>query len=238
MDKKGILEALIAHYTGGNKSQFAKMLGVKPQTINTWDSRSTFDIELIYSKCEHISADWLLTGEGPMLKTSTSGADEAPCPDEKERKTEKSEKNSECSSRIQKLPEGSMEGIPLIPTSAMAGAFTSDISFMEYECEHYFIPDFKGADFLIRVSGDSMTPLYCNGDIIACRKIAEIHFFQWGGVYVLDTSQGVLVKYVEECEKNDDCILCVSENKRYKPFPLPKDDIRSLSTIVGLVRLV
>ena len=44
--------------------------------------------------------------------------------------------------------------------------------------------------------------------------------------------------YVEECEKNDDCILCVSENKRYKPFSLPKDDIRSLSTIVGLVRLV
>ena len=43
---------------------------------------------------------------------------------------------------------------------------------------------------------------------------------------------------IPEFEKNDDCILCVSENKRYKPFSLPKDDIRSLSTIVGLVRLV
>lgn len=83
-----------------------------------------------------------------------------------------------------------------------------------------------------------MIPLYCNGDIIACRKISEIHFFQWGGIYVLDTSQDVLVKYVEEYEKNDDCILCVSEDKHYKPFPLPKDDIRSLSTIVSLVRLV
>ncbi len=70
MDKKGILEALIAHYTGGNKSQFAKILGVKPQTINTWDTRGTFDIELIYSKCEGISGDWLLTGEGEMLKTN------------------------------------------------------------------------------------------------------------------------------------------------------------------------
>lgn len=103
MDKKGILEALIAHYTGGNKSQFAKMLGVKPQTINTWDSRSTFDIELIYSKCEHISADWLLTGEGPMLKTSTSSAHEAPCPDEKERKTEKNGEKQRRSEKIENI---------------------------------------------------------------------------------------------------------------------------------------
>ena len=164
-----------------------------------------------------ISPEWLLTGKGSMLKS-----DEQPLPEAKK-----------TSSRH--------KGIPLIPMEAIAGFPAIDNDGVSFDdCQHYSIPEFeaKGANFLIRVSGDSMTPLYCNGDIIACRKIAEIHFFQWGGVYVLDTSQGVLVKYVEECEKNDDCILCVSENKRYKPFPLPKDDIRSLSTIVGLVRLV
>jgi phage repressor protein C with HTH and peptisase S24 domain len=164
-----------------------------------------------------ISPEWLLTGKGSMLKS-----DEQPLPEAKK-----------TSSRH--------KGIPLIPMEAIAGFPAIDNDGVSFDdCQHYSIPEFeaKGANFLIRVSGDSMTPLYCNGDIIACRKISEIHFFQWGGVYVLDTSQGVLVKYVEECEKNDDCILCVSENKRYKPFPLPKDDIRSLSTIVGLVRLV
>ncbi len=88
MDKKGILQALITHYTGGNKSQFAKLLGVKPQTINTWDTRGTFDLELIYSKCEYISGDWLLTGEGPMLKSGT------PSPSEPTPKPKKSEKTS------------------------------------------------------------------------------------------------------------------------------------------------
>lgn len=78
MDKKGILDTLITHYTGGNKSQFAKLLGIKPQTINTWDTRGTFDLELIYSKCEGISGDWLLTGEGPMLKESPQGFPGAP----------------------------------------------------------------------------------------------------------------------------------------------------------------
>lgn len=135
----------------------------------------------------------------------------------------------------------SLKGIPLIPLDAVAGfpASDSDGVYLE-DCEHYSIPEFeaKGANFLIRVSGDSMMPLYNNGDIIACRKISDILFFQWGSIYVLDTSQGALVKRIEECEKNDDCILCVSENPHFKPFQLPKTDIRSLSTIIGLVRLL
>ena len=108
-------------------------------------------------------------------------------------------------------------------------------------CERYVIPEFenKGADFLIRVSGDSMMPLYYSGDLLACHKIADIRFFQWGTVYVLETSQGVIVKRVHESEAHDDCVLCVSENNTvHKPFLLPKDDIRSLSTIIGLVRLI
>ena len=85
-----MVNALIGHFTDGNKAQFAKMLGVSPQTISAWLARNTFDSELIYTKCRYLNADWLLTGEGEMLKTSTSGADEASCPEEKERKTKKS----------------------------------------------------------------------------------------------------------------------------------------------------
>ena len=70
MNRVDMLEKLITYFTGGNKSQFASMLGVKPQTINTWENRNTFDAELIYSKCEIISGDWLLSGQGEMLKSS------------------------------------------------------------------------------------------------------------------------------------------------------------------------
>ncbi|WP_106832187.1 helix-turn-helix domain-containing protein [Parabacteroides pacaensis] len=70
MEKSEILEALIDYFCKGNKAQFACKLGVKPQTINTWITRNTFDIDLIYSKCERISGDWLLTGKGEMLKSN------------------------------------------------------------------------------------------------------------------------------------------------------------------------
>lgn len=68
MDKQRMLEELIDHYADGNKAKFARMLEVSPQTVSTWASRETFDAELIYTKCEGISGDWLLSGEGPMLK--------------------------------------------------------------------------------------------------------------------------------------------------------------------------
>lgn len=212
-------------------------VGLLGKAKNGGKGLSSSSIEKILLAYDDINPDWLLTGRGPMLKTKDTSS--ASPTEEQQFSTSKDTK------KIAILQgdaaKKSTKGIPLIPMEAIAGFPAIDNDGVSFDdCQHYSIPEFeaKGANFLIRVSGDSMTPLYCNGDIIACRKISEIHFFQWGGVYVLDTSQGVLVKYVEECEKNDDCILCVSENKRYKPFSLPKDDIRSLSTIVGLVRLV
>lgn len=68
MEKRERLQKLIDYYTNGNKRQFAKMLGTTPQNVSTWISRDTFDSELILAKCEHINAEWLLTGKGEMLK--------------------------------------------------------------------------------------------------------------------------------------------------------------------------
>ena len=63
-----MLEQLINYYTDGNKTRFAEQIGVKPQTINSWLTRNSYDAELIYSKCVNVSADWLLSGEGSMIK--------------------------------------------------------------------------------------------------------------------------------------------------------------------------
>lgn len=73
MEKSDMLECLINYYTDGNKAKFAAIIGVRPQTINTWEARNTFDAELIYSKCDGVSGDWLLgNGEGDMLKSNNS----------------------------------------------------------------------------------------------------------------------------------------------------------------------
>lgn len=79
-----MVEALIVHFTDGNKAQFAKILGVSPQTISAWIARSTFDSELIYTKCRYINPAWLLTGKGNMLVSSEPFSDTPPQTDRKD----------------------------------------------------------------------------------------------------------------------------------------------------------
>ena len=51
-------------------SEFADFLGVKQPTISTWRKRNTIDYKLIITKCNNIDANWLLTGQGEMLKNA------------------------------------------------------------------------------------------------------------------------------------------------------------------------
>lgn len=218
MDKKERLLALIDHFANGNKTQFAGMIGVSPQGLSTWISRDTFDTERIYSKCVGVSPHWLLTGEGPMLENDNVG----------------------CQRQIEPahhVPENVLEGIPLIPLSAMAGAFTGDTSVMEYECERYVIPAFKGADFLIQVKGDSMQPTYYSGDLVACQRVSlNDLFFQWNKTYVLDTAQGPLIKRIMPGSDSGH-VLIVSDNESYPPFELSKSQFHGVALVRGLVRL-
>lgn len=106
--------------------------------------------------------------------------------------------------------------------------------------QQYVVPEFvsKGAEFLIRVSGDGMYPKYSNGDLLACRNIKDISFFQWGKVYVLNTDQGVLIKMVFPCNEDVECLECRSDNfEYYPPFRISKSSIRSVALVLGVIRL-
>lgn len=72
IDKRLILNELINYYSEGKIGDFAKKLGVSQQTLSNWKSRNTFDPEIIFTNCENLSAEWLLTGNGPMTKNAES----------------------------------------------------------------------------------------------------------------------------------------------------------------------
>ncbi|MCQ2275407.1 MAG: S24 family peptidase [Bacteroidales bacterium] len=131
-------------------------------------------------------------------------------------------------------------GVPLIPIDAIAGIPAGDNLGLRFiDCEHYIVPEFANlnVEYMIRVSGSSMYPKYSNGDILACRRVQDILFFQWGKIYVIDSSQGALVKRVFE-DEDPERILLVSDNKeKYPPFSIPKSDIRSVSIVLGVIRL-
>lgn len=130
--------------------------------------------------------------------------------------------------------------LPLIPIDAVAGFNGVDFPGVRLEdCYHYYVPEFETAkaDFLIRVSGSSMYPKYSSGDLLACRKVQEVTFIQWGKIYVIDSQQGAMVKRLFEIEGDEQNLLCKSDNDKYPPFKLPKSEIRSLSIVVGVIRM-
>ena len=129
------------------------------------------------------------------------------------------------------------EGIPLLPIDAMAGALTDEQAVLEYECERYVVPIFKGADFLISVRGTSMYPKYSSGDIVVCKRIPMTDlFFQWNKVYVLDTKQGALIKRIKP-GKDQKHVLIVSDNEKYEPFELPYTALNAVAIVIGVIRL-
>jgi phage repressor protein C with HTH and peptisase S24 domain len=218
MNKSKMIQALVEHYCGGNKAQFANMLGIRPQTINSWIIRGTFDAELIYAKCEDVSADWLMSGSGEMIKNTSDDIN-----------TQDGNYNIE----IKRQPKG---GIPIIPFNAMAGYMSGSMSINEEECDRFFMSKIH-ADFVIQVSGDSMEPRYHSGDYVACEKASlSDHFFEWGRVYVLDTKKGVVIKKVRKGPSKDE-VLLVSENKDYDPTLIPVSSIYHIALVKGVVRI-
>lgn len=227
MGKKDMLLALIEHYSNGNKAHFASLLGISPQGLSTWIKRESFDIELLFSKCEGLSAEWLLRGQGPMLKSDDLIGEVCPT-------VSPSDPTAPQEAHPAQTPQ---EGIPLIPFSAMAGFLTGQQTAFEYECERYVVPAFKGADFLMQVKGSSMQPTYLSGDIVACQKIPMTSiFFQWNKPYIVDSTQGPLIKRIKPgSDKNH--IKLVSDSPEYDPFELPLDDITAVALVIGLIRL-
>lgn len=207
---------------GISKREFYAKIGVSRGTLESKTGITEDVITKFFATYPEVSIEWLMTGRGDMLRIASDFATMPP----------KSENVS-----VAIPADSSQQGIPLIPLSAMAGVFTGEQTILEYECERYVVPAFKGADFLIQVKGNSMYPTYNSGDIVACQRVpmSDI-FFQWNKSYVLDTNQGAIIKRVKPGSDKEH-ILIVSDNKEYDPFELTYEDVHNIALVVGVIRL-
>lgn len=209
--KERLMEYL--KYAGISKTVFGKMIGVSSAYVTSIrQSISQDKIQSIALKFPNLNIEWLLTGEGEMLRRTDDSRSDEPA------------------------PPAVMNAIPLIPMDAFAGYPPQQYSDLPVE-DYYHVAEFSKADFLIRVKGDSMTPKLNGGDIVACKKIYERLFFQWHRIYVVHTkSQGVMIKRVEHSDR-DGCIRLVSDNPSYQPFDIPESDISDIALVMGAITL-
>lgn len=196
-----------------SKNKFYSQTGLSIGFLDSGSSLGVDKARIIINTYPDINLNWLILGEGDMLRS-----------------------DADTQEQVAAAEPTTVGGIPLIPIEAMAGVLSGNSTqVMERECEHYNIPMFKGAEFLIRISGDSMQPKYYSGDIVACKRLPLDTFFQWNRVYVVDSEQGVIIKRVRR-GSDDRHIVFVSDNTAYEPFELPLEKIYSIALVVGVVR--
>ena len=69
MDKTLILNELKRYKNFRTDKEFADFMGITPQSLSKWYERNFYDIEKLSIIFPEVSAEWLLRGEGDMLRS-------------------------------------------------------------------------------------------------------------------------------------------------------------------------
>jgi repressor LexA len=211
-------------------SAFEKSIGMSNasfrKSLNNKGAIGSDKLENILRTYSDLSPDWLFSGKGNMIVNGSYQLNS---------EKDSSDNKDEFTAEPLPLDGYYKKSIPLIPLNEKGGVLSEEME-PESKCERYIIPAFDGANFLFTVRGTSMLPAFRPGDIVACKSVPLKNlFFQWNNIYVMDTSQGVLVKRVKP-GKDKKHILIVSDDNNYNPFELSCSDITSIAMVVGVIR--
>jgi len=98
------------------------------------------------------------------------------------------------------------DGVPFIDYNQRGGkdGYLNIISGVDYK--YYKIP-VHGADRIIPSHQDFQGIVHKNDDL-TIKKVDPYKFVQWEKLHVLDTDQGVIIRYLKPSEKGKDYIIC------------------------------
>lgn len=214
----------ITDFKGISKEKFFDDLGVTYGNFKGKAKEKALSSDVlakIVTNNPDINPEWLLTGHGDMLK-------------------QKEPSRVYLHDNIEDTTYSNDNIIPLVPIGAMAGNGLGEMQIAKRDIiDGYVIPEFtqRGVEFIIRVSGSSMYPKYSSGDLLGCKTVTDLSFFQWGKIYVLDTDQGPMVKRLFPAANSEDFLECRSDNKEYPPFPISKSSIYKVAIVIGVLRM-
>lgn len=232
LTKGEMLDAIKAHLNMSKNAEFARFLGISSQAVSNWYSRNTFDAELLYTKCDFISPDWLLTGRGSMLR---------------ENQQPENEPEPVKSPQIQILhhPKVSekkitQQSIPLYDVSVAANLKTVFDNKDQNILGEISMPDIPRCDGAVYVRGDSMYPLLKSGDIVGYKEIHDFSNVIYGEMYIvaydIEGDEYVCVKYINRSEQ-DGCVKLVSYNPHHDPKDIQVTRITAMALVKFSIRM-
>lgn len=225
---------IIENQFNGNKKKFAEKIGFAPQVISNIvsgrKSKPSYDVlEAIITSFVYISPEWLLTGNGDMLRDKSTVVSK---PVATYRKTKDGIKEQ------QNIPLFNLEAtMGLIPYENGNGLDNNKID------DYLSIPDLPEADGAMRASGDSMYPLLKSGDIIVYKTIPiDRNYIYFGEIYVLaiyldETTTMKTIKFVQPSELGDEYVKLVSHNQHHAEKNIKLNQIAAMALVRASIRI-
>lgn len=206
-----MLDAIKEHLKMKKNIELASFLGVSSQVVSNWYARNTFDAELIYTKCGFLNANWILTGNGPML-----------CSDQK----------SNDSAIISYDPS---VGVPYYDVDFAAGFSLLYNDQTISPTYNIIFKPFEDAQFWCNVTGRSMEPKLSPGDIVALKEIPSIDDILYGEIYAVVLKNMRTIKIIRRAE-NPNMLRFIPINiNNFDEQVFPKDYIEKVFVVMGCI---
>lgn len=234
INKSLILNALKAHYGYSSDSDFADFLGIKRQTLSSWHTRNTFDIDLLYAKCVNIDGNFLLTGTGEIEKRNVKDMSQFENVTKTVTFSNKTKNKENVSLSLNEKPDNLYSRMPklvtvdssgkdnvvLVPAKAAAGYLIGygDSEFVQ-SLPTFSLPNIQNGTFrMFQTSGHSMFPTLCDGCYVVAEWVENWYKdIKDNRVYVIVSTDGILVKRVLNRLKKYDNLYLKSDNRKEYP---------------------
>ncbi len=227
-------------YYGLNASSAAKALGYnttsKLYKILQGSEPSLPTLVDFLTKWPELSVEWLVLGNGPMLRGDSGGAAASP------------PKESAASKRLPAVNSGRVltvtvdrennENTELVPVHAQAGYSLqhNEATYLQ-DLPRYLIPGFEHGTYrAFEVAGDSMEPTLNHRDVVVCSYVDNWRLLVPGEVYVVVTDESVMLKRIHErITDRAGEVMLHSDNPHRKPYPMDAADITQLWRVRGYI---
>ena len=230
------VQELFDHY-GLNASSATKALGYnttsKLYKILQGSEPSLPTLVDFLKKWPKVSPEWLVMGDGPMLRGAAGTAPAA---------------TAVSAGRLPAVNNGQVVAITvdkdgndnteLVPIHAQAGyAVQHNEAVFVQDLPRYRVPGFEYGKFrAFEVAGDSMEPTLNHHDIVVCSLVDNWRLLVPDDIYVVVTTESVMLKRIRvRITGNDEEVILHSDNAHRRPYPLDVADMTELWRVRGYI---
>lgn len=136
-------------------------------------------------------------------------------------------------------PNTTGKGTPVYDIDVTAGAMPRSLMFADDQIMGWIdLPELADATTsrIVKVSGDSMKPVICNGDYVALREMTNMRYIYWGQIYVVLLDDFRMIKYVRK-HPDPRLVTLRSANPDYDDMEIQRDDIRELMLVQTILHM-